>query len=517
VTIRTKAWLASALLVGLVCLALSLGVQATRTQAIKEEQTAADELARDIADDLKSMPPPANNRDLAIKLDSYYPGHTRIVSLKLLVDDPAGTPSRVITERGTPAVIEALPPSERWLGWTSAQRGAPEGKTIEIPVELRGRSKAVLTMQWTLGGLDKVLRAEERFSLWFGAGLLVVTTLVSWFLTDRIVGRPLEHLASAMRDVEGGDLDRRVDVASNDEVGKLSQGFNRMLQRLSEATEEIRAFNQRLAQEVEAATRDLSEKNAALGQLNALLDEMRREHAAKVRLATLGELAAHLAHEIGTPLSSISGHVQLAMMQKDLARPLRDRLEIVDREVARISKIVRDYLDSTRPIKPELRPTALARVLEEAVELSRGINAEDHTHVEVQVAPEVTEVKSDAALLRQIAINLVSNAFDAVNRKGSVTVAARRSPDGQVLITVGDNGPGIAPGDLQRIFEPFYTTKGRGKGTGLGLAIARQLTAALGGTISVESRRGAGATFFVKLPQDGGERAAEPAPQLKAV
>src|SRR5438067_421652 len=165
-------------------------------------------------------------------------------------------------------------PPRRWtLGFSSGSPGGPEGKTIEIPVELRGRSKGVLAMEWTLGGLDKVLRAEERFSLWFGAGLLVAMTLVSWVLTDRIVGRPLEKLAAAMRDVEAGDLARRVAVERHDEVGRLSQSFNRMLQRLSEATAEIRAFNQRLAQEVDAATRDLSEKNAALGQLNALLDE----------------------------------------------------------------------------------------------------------------------------------------------------------------------------------------------------------------------------------------------------
>ena len=132
-----------------------------------------------------------------------------------------------------------------------------------------------------------------------------------------------------MRDVEAGDLSRRVPVDTVDEVGRLSQGFNRMLERLSQADAQIRAFNQRLAAEIEAATHDLSEKNATLAQLNRLLNDMRRDNASKVRLATLGQLAAQLAHEIGTPLSSVSGHLQLALLQRDLQPALRERLEVV--------------------------------------------------------------------------------------------------------------------------------------------------------------------------------------------
>src|SRR4029453_3310133 len=130
-----------------------------------------------------------------------------------------------------------------------------------------------------------------------------------------------------------------------DEVGRLAQGFNRMLERLSEADAQIRAFNQRLAAEIEMATHDLSEKNATLAQLNRLLNDMRLDNASKVRLATLGQLAAQLAHEIGTPLSSVSGHVQLALLQRDLEPALRERLDVSGREIERIGKIVRDYLD----------------------------------------------------------------------------------------------------------------------------------------------------------------------------
>jgi two-component system, NtrC family, sensor kinase len=109
---------------------------------------------------------------------------------------------------------------------------------------------------------------------------------------------------------------------------------------------------------------------------------------------------------------------------------------------------------------------------------------------------------TDPGLLRQIMINLLSNAFDAVEPGGRVSVRATSEGE-DVFITVSDTGPGIAPDDLRRIFEPFYTTKGRGKGTGLGLAICRELVAALGGAISVESSSGAGSTFTVRLPRHG--------------
>jgi len=356
-------------------------------------------------------------------------------------------------------------------------------------------------------------------------------------ITNRVIGRPLEVLATAMRAVEGGDLSRRIPVATVDEFGRLSQGFNRMLEQMSRADAQIRAFNQRLAAEIEAATKDLSEKNTTLNQLNRLLADMRRDNASKVQLATLGQLAAQLAHEIGTPLSSVSGHLQLALLQRDLQPALRDRMEVASREIERISRIVRDYLDSTRPLEPERKATDLPRLLDEAIELTRAVNRQGARRVRVvreldADSEALRALITDPGLLRQILVNLLTNAIDAVvgsggaeatggqtqdqTQEGRVTLAARAEED-HVLITVSDTGHGIPADDLSRIFEPFYTTKGRGKGTGLGLAICRQLTAALGGTISVESAPNRGSTFFIRLPNSGPPAKATTEPALRAV
>ena len=537
-TVRTKLWLIAVSVALMVFLSSGVRLYLTQARIIKEAQTSAEELAHDIAEDLKSVEPEADDREYEEKLLGYLNRHSRIVRLDLYIYREAYTPSsRIAAPRGDrPEITRFAPLAKPPLGLTrGASAGSAQSDPIELAVDLKGPWKATLVMRWTLGPVESALQTERRVSMVTGVVLLVALTLLSGLITNRVIGRPLEVLATAMRAVEGGDLSRRIPVATVDEFGRLSQGFNRMLERLSRADAQIRAFNQRLAAEIEAATKDLSEKNATLNQLNRLLADMRRDNASKVQLATLGQLAAQLAHEIGTPLSSVSGHLQLALLQRDLQPALRDRLEVGSREIERISRIVRDYLDSTRPLEPERKPTDLPRLLDEAIELTRAVNRQGARRVrvtrEVDAGSQALRgLITDPGLLQQILVNLLTNAIDAVvgsggtpssgtpagqSQEGRVTLTARAEED-HVLITVSDTGHGIPDDDLSRIFEPFYTTKGRGKGTGLGLAICRQLTAALGGTISVESTPNRGSTFFVRLPTSGPPAKASADPPLRA-
>jgi len=524
--VRTKIWLIAVSVAVTVFVSSWARLYLTQARIIKEAQTSAEELAHDIAEDLKSIEAEADDREFEEKLLGYLNRHSRIVRLDLYIYREAYTPSsRIAAPRGDrPEITRFAPLSRPPLGFTKASVSGAQSAPIELPVDLKGPWKATLVMKWTLGPVEAALQTEKRVSLITGVVLLVALTLLSGLITNRAIGRPLEVLARAMRDVEAGDLSRRIPVDTVDEFGRLSQGFNRMLERLSRADAQIRAFNQRLAGEIEAATRDLSEKNATLNQLNRLLGDMRRDNASKVRLAALGQLAAQLAHEIGTPLSSVSGHLQLALLQRDLQPVLRDRLEVSSREIERISRIVRDYLDSTRSLEPERQVTDLPRLLDEAIEVTHAVDARRAQRAQVvrQIDGDgagtdetLRALVTDPGLLRQILVNLLTNALDAVDASGRVTVTARPEPDG-VLITVSDTGHGIPADDLKRIFEPFYTTKGRGKGTGLGLAICRQLTAALGGTIAVESHLGQGSTFFVRLPAGGPPSKTAADPPLRA-
>jgi two-component system, NtrC family, sensor kinase len=520
-TIRTKVWLLAAIVAVTAGATVWLHAYALRRELTKQAKDAAIAVAREIADALASLDANAEDHDLAHVLSTYSVRHARIQLLELHVEredqGSAGSALSIVAPRGDQPEIRRLGPAfrlpeHRFTRLDTGDNSYP----VQESVDLQGPWKATLLLHWNLGAVEAVLRASERWALMLGAVQLVALVLLVGFLVDRTVVKRLDALGAAMRDVEGGDLSRRVQTTnSEDEVGRLSHGFNRMLDQLSAADSEIRAFNQRLAQEIAAATQDLSKKNVALGQMNRLLIDLRRENASRVRMATLGQLAAQLAHEIGTPLSSVSGHLQLALLQRDLPQALRERLEVSVREIARIGRIVRDYLDSTRSMEPERKPASLRKILEEAVEVAGGVERADKAPIAVQAAVDPPGFVTDPGLLRQIVINLLTNALDAVEKGGRVSLTAHVQHE-EVVILVRDTGTGIPPDDLRRIFEPFYTTKGRGKGTGLGLAICRELVASLGGKIDVESRAGEGSVFTVRLPLRGQPPASEARPLVAA-
>ena len=500
-TIRTKVWVLAATVAVTAGATVWLHAYALRRELTRQAKDAAMAVVKEIADALAALDANAEDHDLAYVLQTYSARHARIQLLELHVDredqGAAGSALSIVAPRGDQPEIRRLGPAfrlpeHRFTRLDTGDNSYP----VQESVDLQGPWKATLLLHWNLGAVEAVLRASERWAMLLGAVQLVALVLLVGFLVDRTVVKRLDALGAAMRDVERGDLGRRVQVKSvEDEVGQLSHGFNRMLDQLSAADSEIRAFNQRLAQEIAAATQDLSKKNVALGQMNRLLIDLRRENASRVRLATLGQLAAQLAHEIGTPLSSVNGHLQLALLQRDLPQALRERLEVSVREIARIGRIVRDYLDSTRSMEPERKPASLRKILAEAVEVAGA----DRAPIAVQIDADPPDFHTDAGLLRQIVINLLTNGLDAVEKGGRVSLTAEPKQD-EVVILVRDTGTGIPPDDLRRIFEPFYTTKGRGKGTGLGLAICRELVAALGGKIEVESTAGEGSVFTVRLP-----------------
>ena len=412
-------------------------------------------------------------------------------------------------------------PRERWPARTVqptphkpamkvSTQGTP-GKiivTVTAHVDPQGPMRGELVLTKSDEPVAQVVRAEEISSTLITGSAVLLLMLFTAYIVNRVVGRPVSLLEAAMKRVEGGMLDERVPVKTEDEVGALSRGFNAMLGRLAEADAEIRAFNRRLADEVKAATLDLARKNETLAQLNKLLRETRQELGDKERLAALGQLAAQLAHEIGTPLGSVSGHLQLALSGRDVPQALKDRLQVATRELERVSKIVRDYLDSTRTVAPERVAVDVERVVDEALGICIAADARARIDVQKTIDGAAARAETDPGLLRQILVNLITNAVDAVRENGGHIRVTSTARDGGVAIAVADDGVGIAPEDAARIFEPFYTTKGRGKGTGLGLAICRELATALGGRITVESAPGRGSTFTVTLPRSEKKAAA---------
>jgi signal transduction histidine kinase len=376
---------------------------------------------------------------------------------------------------------------------TFALVDAADGRhwSVSLPARV-GRSRGRLTLEASLAEADSLAAAERRIFLWVTAGACGVLIFLVHLMLLRVIGRPMEALASAMRKAESGQLEVQVNLTSRDELATLAHGFNAMIAR-------IRGFNRELQERIDQAVADLARKNRDLEELNDLLVAARRDLTAKERLAALGQLAGTLAHELGNPLNAISGHVQLLARAGDVGEAAREDLKLVQSEIARMTGIIRRFLDSTRAMTPKPEPVDVGALFNEAVDLSLSAEARTKIRVHRDIAGGLSSVAFDPGLVRHVLTNFIANAVDAMPDGGELTVGARREGE-ELSLSVKDTGHGITPEDRKRIFEPFFTTKPQGKGTGLGLAICREIARALKGRVEVDSAPGAGATFTLRIP-----------------
>ena len=275
---------------------------------------------------------------------------------------------------------------------------------------------------------------------------------------------PIQRLTEGVKAVAAGDLTRKVAVRSEDEIGLLAREFNAM------------------------AT-----------SLDRQRDELRRAE----RLAAVGRISAQITHEIRNPLNAIGLNAEL--LQEELesaAAPPREAVQLVraiSREVDRLNGVAEEYLRFARLPRPHLARQDLSELVGSLLDFLAPELAAARIEVRRELAPGLPGVRGDEGQLRAVLLNLLRNSREALPGGGVVTVRTRRA-DGGVEVEVGDTGGGIPPGDLSRIFEPFYSTKERG--TGLGLAFAHQVVKEHGGEIRCESALGKGTTFTVRLPVD---------------
>jgi two-component system NtrC family sensor kinase len=244
------------------------------------------------------------------------------------------------------------------------------------------------------------------------------------------------------------------------------------------------------------ATAELAERNEQLEETNLRLFEMQRQLTQFERMAAAGQLAAQFAHEVGTPLNLISGHVQLLR-----ARATNDnvvnRLDVIAEQIERITKIVRSMLDSTRRPLPKFEILDLNAVIHQIVEAVQPTLAARKVDLITDIARHKLMVKADQDQIQQVFINLINNSLDAMPDGGRLFIASQ-SEDSSALIELSDNGEGIAQDKMEHIFDPLFSTK-RERGTGLGLTIVKQIIYEHGGDINVFSEVGKGTTFQIKL------------------
>ncbi|MBN9683156.1 MULTISPECIES: sensor histidine kinase [unclassified Corallococcus] len=329
------------------------------------------------------------------------------------------------------------------------------------------------------GSLDMEGLTRIRAFLPLALGLdLLVLTLLAYGVLDLAVGRPLRAMEKSVAQL--GRL--QLDVPLPEQGGPFLSRIQRELRRMAEA----------LRQE-QALTRAQLE---ALREANARLARAQTELVASERLATVGKLAAGVAHEVGNPLAGILGYLSLARSRAQ-GPELKDFLERIDHEVLRIDRIVRGLLDLGRPASTQPGPVDVGQVVETCVRLVRAGPELDRVEVSLDVTPGLL-ARADPGPLSQILINLLLNAAQAMGGEGRVRVSTRRE-DALLLVEVEDSGPGLSPEVRAHLFEPFFTTKGR-QGTGLGLAVSLNLAQGMGGRLDARDGAGGGACFRLSLP-----------------
>jgi two-component system NtrC family sensor kinase len=354
------------------------------------------------------------------------------------------------------------PDGTRMLGLINPIPNEPSCSTAACHAHSARQSLlGVLDVNVSLAEVDAEI-AHSRMVITASAILAILASgLMLWWLNRRLVVRPVAALVEGTRRVMEGDLGGNIPVSGRHELGDLAKAFNDM-------------------------TRTLAETQGQLAQAD--------------KLASVGRLAAGIAHEINNPLTGVLSFASLLRKRMGQDEAACEDLDVIVRETLRCREIIRGLLDFARPAAPARRPMDLNEVVRKSVSVVMTQLALHQVTLTLDLAPELTMVQADANQIQQVVVNLLLNAADAIGEEGgSIRAITQKGPGGSVECVLEDSGHGIPQEDLPRIFEPFFTTKGN-HGTGLGLAVSWGIVAAHGGVLEVQSEPGQGTRFTLRLP-----------------
>lgn len=379
--------------------------------------------------------------------------------------------------------LERLPISERTRVFSSVDNGGTLGIINPIYNEPgcwqadchahneQQKVLGVLDITMSLAEVEAGLKASQMRLLLFAVVAIASVSLIIYLLVNRIVLKPVSQIVAATKHVAAGDLNYTIALDKPDEIGTLAKSFNDMTRRLAETQRQLYQSD---------------------------------------KLASVGRLAAGVAHEINNPLTGVLTYSSYLLKRADAHPEMKEDLEVIVRETMRCREIVKGLLDFARQSQPEKRLSDINEVVKRSVRILQNQFTRHHIKVEQNLDASLPLVSMDVDQIQQVLVNLLLNANDAMAEKGgTLTVTTARAAfdgwpeapaqDEYVQIQVSDTGCGIAPEHLQKIFEPFFSTKGQ-KGNGLGLAIVWGIVEKHNGHITVESEIGKGTTFKILLP-----------------
>lgn len=369
----------------------------------------------------------------------------------------------------------------------------PEGAGIVSiqPVNRNGQPSAKAGLALSLGPENKRLsRSRQMFMAYFAIDFILLLG-VGAFILSRIVVAPVNRLLTATEKITSGQYGQRISISGSAELARLAESFNEMSATLQNKDHEVTAHV------------------AALEKANADLRQAREETLRSEKMASIGLLAAGMAHEIGTPLASIMGYAELMPSEQPPdSAAIQDYSQRIAEGCARIDRIIRGLLDYARPHSSSVGAADINRLIGETVELLTQQGAFKLITVTSWFAEALPPALVDPHQLQQVLINLMLNSRDAMPDGGKLAIRGTTDSSlslpghavGCVRIDVLDTGTGMSIEQQKRIFDPFFTTKAPGKGTGLGLAISARIIDGMGGRIVVKSQPGKGSCFTLLLP-----------------
>lgn len=386
----------------------------------------------------------------------------------------------------------------RMLGATAVIRNEPSCANGSCHSQAEVQSVlGVLDIVYPLAKIDLEIRNSTLTIITLALGFVTAVALLVTFLVNRVVYLPLRDLEAGAGRLADGDLEHSIPVRSQDEFGQLAASFNSMTGALRKSNKELREWGRTLEEKVDEATRELQLAQA--------------ETARGEKLASVGLLAAGIAHELNNPLTGVLTFSHLVRQQMPDDSPEAEDLDLVIKETKRCAAIIRRLLDFAREKTPEKKFCDINELITETARLIEQSAQVEDIDIIMDLDEDLPAIWIDEDLIRQVFMNILVNAEHAIEGEGRISIQTRHCPGYRppevgagivpmVRISVTDTGCGIAETDLQRIFDPFFTTKGVGKGTGLGLSVSHGTVKAHGGEIEVESKLGKGTRFNIYLP-----------------
>ncbi len=356
-----------------------------------------------------------------------------------------------------------------------------EALKIAAPIKSRNRKGVILIYQPLSSLRDNILSGQQQVSIWIILFLVVIALLGFYVLSRRIL-RPVRELIFATEKIATGEFPQNLDIGNVRELNQLSSALHAM------------------HQQIELSKGMLKENIEALEQSNKVIISTQKELIASEKFASLGKLSAGVAHEIGNPLSAIIGYVDVLNKTTDISDEDKRRfLSNIKQEVSRIDRIIKTLLDYARAKEFEIKKVNINDIIRDAVNILETQGIFNDIELTKNLDENMRTIDADAHQISQVIINLLLNAVDALDGNGEIVISSSVDSENKVEVSVKDNGAGIDEENLDKIFDPFYTTKEPGKGTGLGLSVSARIVQYFGGEITVDSKRGEGSVFRIRF------------------